>query len=112
MRSLQIISDFNAGPVGGYLTSKLVDVDCAVSVAPFGQVYQCLGLTDSDADFSFVWTRAEGVIPSFRRVLDMASVSEEEVLADVDVFADALVRHVGEGRYCFATSWVAPEAHR
>ncbi len=107
-RSLTVISDFNAAPFAGYFANSAREGELTVTVAPFGQVYQELGRHQDGTDYSFVWTRAEGVVASFNRALEMQTVEEADVLAEVDFFADALIKHAGGIDHCFASSWVLP----
>lgn len=107
-RSLSVISDFNAAPFAGYFANTARDGELTVSVAPFGQVYQELGQGHGKANFSFVWTRAEGIVASFNRALEMHSVREQDVLAEVDFFADTLIKHAGSVDHCFVSTWVMP----
>jgi FkbH-like protein len=65
------------------------------AVAPFDQVVPIL--MDGTADcwkarprFAMVWTRPHTAVKSFSRVLNHESVTIEEVLADVDQFAECL----------------------
>ena len=45
---------------------------------------------DPEHDYAVVWTRPEGVLPSFAQLLEFDQVDDEALLADVDRFASLL----------------------
>ncbi len=57
------------------------------------------------ADFAVVWTRPDQVSPAFARALDGAPVTDEEILADVDAFCDAIEAGATRFRVVIAPTW-------
>ena len=108
---LCLISDFNADLFGRYLANA-IDPTPAIAVMPFGQVYQTLASASDPGAVAIVWTRAEGVIASFARASEFEEVPHSEVLAEVDSFADAIVRFAKGVRQVLLPSWVAPPGSR
>lgn len=111
-KTLSVISDFNAASVGGYLSNSNVGEDLSPSVAPYGQVFQNLTQQSDQSDYSFVWTRPEGVLATFREAIDMNTVDERDVIAEVDMYANALIQHAANTQYCFVSAWVLPRDQR
>jgi exopolysaccharide biosynthesis WecB/TagA/CpsF family protein len=85
------------------------------TVAPFDQVVPALhGLRDGanpGLDFAVVWTRPESM-RTFRARLLNEPVATEDILAEVDAFAE-LVKEAASGvRSVFVPSWVLPAYER
>lgn len=80
------------------------------TVAPFGQVAQTLlaGPTPGTADFALVWTRPEGAVASFARVLAHEQVEPATLLAEVDAFCDLVERAAASWRTVFVPTWTQP----
>ncbi len=113
MARIRLISDFNAELFGRYLGTSVVPTP-EVEALPFGQVYQSLTTaTGSDPEaVAIIWTRPEGAIPSFAEVSDFEDVPHERVLAEVDLFADLIMRYAAGVRYVFLCSWISSPGSR
>lgn len=110
-----VLADFT----GDELARRLTDDDSerpVVDAAPglFGQVTQTLmaGIEPGEADFAVVWTRPDAALPSFARVLSYETVSDAELIADVDAFCDLVVSGCAKLRAAFVPSWTLPPWQR
>lgn len=115
MRSVLVVSDFNAELVSRYLSAASSEAATRASVAPFGQVFQTLGAapdSSSEGQALFVWTRPEGVLPSWQRCLDGRAVDIDELFADVDAFADAVSAAAAKHPLTMVATWVRSRTGR
>src|SRR5438128_11564955 len=96
MRGL-LISDFNIENLSSYLKKEpnVPAIDSVITC--YGEVFQTL-LDDTAPcwserpDFVVVWTRPEGVLEEFRKLLDCCSVKRKDLNGQVDAFSAALRR--------------------
>jgi FkbH-like protein len=109
-----VISDFNAELVSRYLSADRDAPICAGVTAPYGQVYQSLGLDSPDGhdQAAFIWTRPEGVVPAYLRLLEAAPVTDDELLAGVRTFAAAIADLAARRKVVLVASWVSSQAGR
>lgn len=115
MTSVCLISDFNIELFGRLLVGDKTAPACRVTVAPFNQVYQSLAMAPPEAagvDVGLVWTRPEGVVGGFRRALAFEAIAVGDLLEEVDLFADGLLRHAQGVRHLFVASWCLPPGTR
>ena len=87
------------------------------SAAPFDQVVPVL--VDSTAacwksrpELALVWTRPQGAIKSFAPLLDHEQVALEELLAEVDGFAECLRQAAKRVSALFVPTWTLPSYDR
>ncbi len=109
--TLTVIADFTASTVARYLAVHPAMSGVAVREGGYGQVIGALSEFERASEgehLLFVWARAEGVIPSFRRALDMETVNVEDVLAEVDFYADAVLGRAGDVSHAFVTAFTLP----
>lgn len=109
-----LISDFTIDELANELLTSELHPGVGAVIAPFGQVTQMLlSPPPADAaDFAVVWTRPEGPIPSFSRLLAFDEVDDEALLAEVDAFC-ALVEGAARGyRFMFVPTWTLPSWDR
>jgi len=104
------VSDFNIQNLCAYLQNDEAwpRVECVDT--PYGQVAQLLLDANAPAwsgkpDFALVWTLPEGVLDSFRRLLDGDSVDADAVLEDVDGFVEALLPLQDRARFVLVPTW-------
>jgi FkbH-like protein len=104
-----VISDFTIDELADALASP-VDPVMKATIAPFGQVTPVLlqGPQPDAADFAVVWTRIEGAIPLFSKVLSFDDVQEADLLAEVDAFTALVERAAEKYRFVFVPTWVLP----
>ena len=88
---ISIISDFNIVPLSGHLKNKLKHPKFVIETAPYGQVYQSLARS-SDSWLDIVWTLPERILPGFNKALQCVQVKHEDILTEVDDFAESLIR--------------------
>jgi FkbH-like protein len=110
--SLKLISDFNAEPLARYLRNAQNSQNLSIDVAPYGQVYQSLNDGNVSLWGGIIWTLPERVIPSFAQVLNFEEVELAQCLAEVDLFADAILHFSTAHKHNFVASWVLPPDHR
>ena len=110
---LTLVSDFNIEILGRLLSHSDPTMKCDVDVAPFNQVFQTLTANDGENNSTgVVWTRPDGVCPSFASALNFHEPDIEACLAEVELFAKAVLNFAGRTRYCFVASWTMPPDHR
>jgi FkbH-like protein len=106
--SLFLISDFNVEPLARIIGNLPVLSGMKVESAPYGQVYQSLAAPMvSGFNTLLLWTRAEGVIPSFARALNYEEIEHGLVLEEVDRLAAAILASAGN-QSVFVASWGLP----
>lgn len=112
-----LVSDFNLSNLTGYLRSESGFADLGIELTPYGQVIPSLAELAASARiqpsaFAVVWTRPESVIPSFQRALQYKPATLQEVLSEVDQFADCLLRVAENVKIVIAPAWMTPPSHR
>ncbi len=108
-RFLKLISDFNAEPLARVMRNLPGWEAAVVEVAPFGQVYQALAEAVGEGHWiKILWTQPDRALVRFARACALEIVDHDEVLSEVDAFADAIVRSA-LGSHMLVASWVMPE---
>jgi FkbH-like protein len=109
-----LISDFTIDELADELRAPGVHAPAGADVAPFGQVTQMLmGEPKADfKDFAVVWVRPEGLAPSFLRVLDHETVSDEALVSEVQAFCSLVERAAGKYKVVFVPTAVLPPWRR
>lgn len=108
-----VISDFNAE-----LVSRCLDADkraplCSAASAGYGQVVQTLSETSEDkGTTAFIWTRPEGVIPEYLKVLDRELAQDDQLFAEVGAFAAAIRSFAAKCDLVLVASWVPSQNGR
>lgn len=105
-KKITVTSDFNIEPLSRFLKNNLESPEFLLETAPFGQVYQSLS-SSSESWLEIVWTLPERVLPYFKKACQLEEVTHEDVLADVDNFAQRLIM-ASEKRYIFVAAWHLP----
>ncbi|MGC1522668.1 MAG: acyltransferase, partial [Steroidobacteraceae bacterium] len=59
-------------------------------------------------DFLVVWTRPEGAVPAFARLLKGESIGDQELDADVDAFCALVVESAARYRHVLLPTWTQP----
>lgn len=113
MLKLHLISDFNVTTLAQFLKRDMHLPACEIIAAPFGQVVGPL-TNDADvaSDFAVVWTAPEKTNSAFGRALNFEAVSEEEVLSEVQEFADCIKTVTSKFRAVFLVCWTLPSYRR
>jgi FkbH-like protein len=109
-----IASDFNAEMAGRYLAADGGSPACSFVAAPFGQLFQSLAgqLSADPIDAALVWTRPEGAIPEFARLLEGERVDPARLLSSVEQFAGQVERFARNTRFSFVATWVRSDNGR
>jgi FkbH-like protein len=108
-----LISDFTVNGLAPLLAAHKEPPMVQAQVAPFGQVVSILLSEKADCwrwdpETAVVWTRPQSAIPSFARLLNYELVSAEEILAEVDQFANALREAAKRVTAVFVPTWTIP----
>ena len=106
-----VVADFTAEPFEHALERAVEEPLVDVATAPYGQVAQVL-LGPSQADFAVVWTRPETMVESFRRVVDLEQVDEQEIVDEVGAFAGLIEKAATNYRFVFVPTWTVPAWRR
>jgi len=88
-----------------------------VKTADYGQVIPVLMQKNIECwkvkyDAVVIWTQPEAVIKTYDNVVNYEKVSLEEILEEVDRFADYILGIRDRTRYVFVPSWTEPSYHR
>ena len=102
-KKITLVSDFNIAPLSGFLKNRLKNSEFFVETAPYGQVYQSLTLS-RESWLDIVWTLPERVLLGFQKACQLEEVVHEDILAEVDDFAQKLI-DVSKKRYMFVVAW-------
>lgn len=108
-----LIADHTIDQLGAILKNGDDAPAIKTSVAPFDQVQQvllngALSCWKQGADTAVVWTRPERSIDAFRRILQRERVTQQELLAQVDEFADLITRASERVEALFVPTWTMP----
>ena len=107
MPDLLVVSDFNAELASRFIAADRNSPVLSVETATYGNLFQTLSAErpESGGMTLFVWTRPEGVAPSFATLIEGEPVVVEQVLNSVDCFADIVVRAAQRFRTVLVASW-------
>jgi FkbH-like protein len=115
--SLGLLADFNVQNLAVLLRKNTQRYEVSCVQAPFGQTVNVL--LDPKGDFWSVpydavvlWTLPERAVPSFGRVLSFEQYLLEELLKEVDSFAELVERIPARVRAILIPSWIAPGMER
>lgn len=117
MHRVLLLSDVNMANFAGALRSESAAVPIQPVDPGFGMVFQVLHDPNSAAwepkpDLTVVWTRPEGVLPSYAAALSGERVAPERIDEDVRRFADAIRNASPRSRWMLVASWVPTFASR
>ena len=113
--TLRVVSDFTIEVFGRYLENDPALPRCTVIHGGFGQVFQELLAPlpeDAAGQNAVVWTLPASVLEPYASALNSEVPDVEEVMASVDVFADALLTYSKGVRSLFVPTWVRMPAQR
>ena len=105
-KKITLISDFNVLPLTGFLKNRLKHSEFLVETAPYGQVYQSLAVS-SESWLDIIWTLPERILLGFQKACQLEEVVHEDILAEVDDFAERLI-DISKKRYVFVAAWHLP----
>ncbi|MEE9391157.1 MAG: hypothetical protein V3W41_01490, partial [Planctomycetota bacterium] len=115
--SCLVISEFNAANLAGYLNNDESGADINARVAPMAAVMATLldpqaSVWREKPDFTIIWTQPQGVIESFAAVLRNDEIEPENLTADVDRYADAIVDILDRTSQIIIPTWTTPPWRR
>mgnify|MGYP001228279329 CR=1 FL=1 len=107
-QSIFLISDFNVEPLARIMANLPDLAGIRVASAPYGQFYQSMDMAEGHEFLTkFLWSRPEGVIPSFAKALNYEEIDHEVVLKEVDDLAAAILAST-DSQNVFVASWNLP----
>ena len=112
-----LISDFTIDNLAAYLSGESSPPEIIPLIPPFNQVIQVL-LNDAlecwqqNPDLAVVWTQPGSVIPSFNRIIRYESISDEQILQEIDEFSSHLLTISNRLKYVFVPTWTLPSYPR
>lgn len=116
-KKIILISDFNLSNFAACLANEDALAQKGVTLAPFGQVMQIL--MDSSAvcwqdkyDCAVIWTRPEAVVESFSRLLMNEPFDKQELMKEVDAYAQAVKAVSSRVGTIIVPTWVVPAYQR
>lgn len=110
-----VVADFNAANLAGYLNNEQLvgGPELAAHCAPFGQVRPVLLAPQPEAcDLLVIWTTPDGELEGFRRLLAGDDVADADLDAEVDQFADLVLRSTTWAGCVLVASWALPASRR
>ena len=109
-----VTSDFNADLISRCIAADATEPPLAANAAPYGQVFQTLAAAQpaNEMQALFIWARPEGVIASYRGLLEGESIDPDTLLAEVDQFANAIASAAQRYRLVLIASFVRAQAGR
>jgi FkbH-like protein len=112
-----LVSDFNMGNLASLLEADGSAPMVEARRSTFGDVLPILLSADHECwtpepAGAVVWTRPEGVLPSFSGATRPGAHDKETVLGEVDAYADALARCADRLGWILVPSWVHPTFDR
>jgi FkbH-like protein len=113
-QTFALISDFNISVLGRYLVSQAPGRALAIQEAPYGAVMSSLlqpEPQEGGGGLGMVWVRPEAISLAYRKALQMEHVDHDECLAEVEHFAQAVLKFATGRKHCFVASFIAPPDH-
>ncbi len=117
--SYTLISDFNVETLARILRNDGAHSTADVTVAPYGQVLQSLiGLhqpttsAPPSQNIAVLWTQPQSVIKAYADAADFTPYDKETALAEVDAFADIVLRAARNLKALFVSRWITPHQER
>jgi FkbH-like protein len=111
-----LISDFNIENLSAYLTNDQGIPSIESVIAPYGQIAQTLldasqPCWQTELDFMVVWSRPEGVIESFQKLLAASPIDEGRLRNEVDDYCQKVAIASRRVRTTFVPTWIVPTIH-
>jgi FkbH-like protein len=114
-RKFTLVADFNAANLRRYLAADPSMSDVDIVEAPYGPVLAAMESVQVEPDVqqaALIWARPEAVIAGFQRALASEDVRAEDCLAEVDLFASAVLEFAARQQHCFVTAFALSPDHR
>lgn len=114
---LLLVSDFNLSNLAGYLENDDTSPAIETVAGDFGQVYPVLtGQVSQPWEpspaYGLVWTLPDRVSPAFNRLVQHELIDENQLVADVDAFSNAVLAAAKRLKAVFVASWTLDPTHR
>ncbi len=116
-RRCVLLADFTIDNLAGMLANDPGEPSIDPIVAPFDQVVPTLldgtlPLWQNKPDCALIWTRPERVSESFARLMRFETVAMDDILREVDTFAEQLASVADRARFSLVPTWTLPSYHR
>jgi FkbH-like protein len=114
---LLLVADSSVDPIIRFLADPTCPPAIKATVAPYNQVQQvladiaCRDRSDN-IETVMVWTRPEGAIPTFSKILQFEPPALDDLLAEVDQFAGLICEAARRVGTVFVLSWALPPYRR
>ncbi len=117
MHRVLLLSDVNMANFAGALRSESAAMPIQAVDPGFGTVFQVLhdptaAAWEPKPDLTVIWTRPEGVLPSYAAALSGERVAPEAIVEEVRRFTDAIRGAASRTRWMLVASWVPTFASR
>ena len=104
--NLNLISDFNLEILKRILISKNIEGVNKVNTSDYGQLYQSIYKFETNLDtINFIWSLPETHIKNFRKLLNSEPISKDELLKEIDDYAELIINLSKKSKYIFIPSW-------
>lgn len=105
-----LISDFSINNLAGYLKNDLLEQHLQTVIAPFNQVHQTLidptlECWKENYDYAIIWTQPERVLKIFQAYLNNEEIILEDLLNEIDDFANLIISASFRVNVLFIASW-------
>ncbi|MGP0576345.1 HAD-IIIC family phosphatase [Paenibacillus peoriae] len=108
-----LLSDTIIDPIIRFLADPVTEPVIEATMGPYNQIYQILmddfhTVWQNETDTMVVWSTPQRVIPSFEKLYNYEKVSIEEIMQEVDHFAELVVKASTKKKATFVISWSLP----
>jgi FkbH-like protein len=117
VRHVLLVGDTTLDPLGRLLERHAEAPLLRCTAAPYGQIYQTLLDPNNPAwatkhDYLVIWTAPHLTLPSVAKLSRFEPASQDEVLRDVEQFAEAVLRASERVGLVLVPTWVLPTHER
>jgi FkbH-like protein len=108
MTAVYVVSDFNAELVARYLSADKTPPLCQATSAPYGQLGQVLASAPpvGSEGVALVWTRPEGAILEYARLLQGEAIDSARLNAEVDAYTESLKAYASKLALLLVAAWI------
>ncbi|UFJ40041.1 HAD-IIIC family phosphatase [Brevibacillus humidisoli] len=108
-----LLGDTVIDPIVRFLADPGVEPVIQATVGPYNQIYQTLmdpshAVWQNDSDILLIWSTPQSVIPSFEKLQRYENVSTDEILREVERFAELVRKASAKHKATFVISWSLP----
>src|SRR4051794_7891434 len=105
-----ILADTVVDPIARFLNDTADQPVVRVETGPYNQIYQILmdpdnPIWDKERDLLIIWTLPNRIISSFEKVLNNELFDLDELMHEVDLFAESVIQTKDRQRFTLIVSW-------